>query len=89
MGGYGRYRRARSYAQSVRQSDKDRGAPVSFTPTTRTGAHDRNIWSCLRNGANNAWNGNGNNGYLNNNNFYNSNQAVPVANYHKVKNGNL
>ena len=42
-----------------------------------------NIWSASRYNANNAWYSNGNNGYLNNNNMYNSNLALPVANYSK------
>ena len=40
-----------------------------------------NYWSCLRYNSNNAWNANGNNGFFNNNNMYNSNVAVPVSNY--------
>ena len=44
-----------------------------------------NIWSSSRYNANNAWYSNGNNGYLNNNNLYNTNLAVPVANYSKGK----
>ena len=39
-----------------------------------------NAWSSSRYGANNAWNFNGNNGYANNNNFYNTNQVVAAAN---------
>ena len=38
------------------------------------------VWSCLRNSSNNAWNANGNNGFFNNNNMYNSNLAVPLSN---------
>ena len=37
----------------------------------------------MRNSANNAWNANGNNGFFNNNNMYNTNLAVPVSNYFK------
>ena len=40
-----------------------------------------NVWSCLRNSANNAWNANGNNGFFNSNNMYNSFLAVPLSNY--------
>lgn len=40
-----------------------------------------NWWSSLRNSANNAWNANGNNGFWNNNNFYNPNQCLPLSNY--------
>lgn len=47
----------------------------------RDNKHGSNIWSSSRYNANNAWNSNGTNGYWNNNNFYNSNLAVPVANY--------
>lgn len=57
---------------------------MSFTPTTRTSAQEpggSNAWTCCRYNANNAWYANGNNGYFNNNNMYNSNLAVPVANY--------
>ena len=38
-----------------------------------------NVWSCLRNSANNAWNANGNNGFFNSNNMYNSFLAVPLS----------
>lgn len=55
---------------------------MSFTPTIRTSTrYGTNFWSCLRNSANNAWNANGNNGFFNNNNMYNSNGCVPVSNY--------
>ena len=55
---------------------------MSFTPTDRTRArYGSNLWSCLRNSANNAWNANGNNGFFNNNNMYNKNLAVPLSNY--------
>ena len=40
-----------------------------------------NLWSCVRNSANNAWNANGNNGFFNNNNMYNANGCRPVSNY--------
>lgn len=60
---------------------------MSFTPTNRTFARNgSNIWSCLRNNSNNAWNANGNNGFFNNNNMYNTNQAVPLSNYPKAQN---
>lgn len=39
-----------------------------------------NAWSVSRNNTNNAWNFNGNNGYANNNNFYNSNVALGCLN---------
>lgn len=44
-------------------------------------SHGSNIWSSSRYNANNAWNSNGTYGNWNNNNFYNTNLAVPVANY--------
>lgn len=55
---------------------------VSFRPTSKEISHIRgsNIWSCCRYNANNAWYANGNNGFFNNNNFYNSNLCVPVSN---------
>ena len=40
-----------------------------------------NIWSSSRYNANNAWYSNGNNGNWNNNAMYNTNLALPVANY--------
>ena len=49
------------------------------------GINGSNTWSSSRYNANNAWYSNGNNGYLNNNNLYNTNLAVPVANYSKGK----
>lgn len=55
---------------------------MSFTPTiNHAPIYGSNFWSCCRNSANNAWNANGNNGYFNNNNLYNGNQAVPLSNY--------
>lgn len=37
------------------------------------------LWSCCRNSANNAWYSNGNNGYFNNNNMYNSCTCLGLA----------
>lgn len=42
-----------------------------------------NVWSASRYNANNAWYSNGNNGFANNNNMYNTIGALPVANYYK------
>lgn len=39
----------------------------------------------MRNSANNAWNANGNNGFFNNNNMYNSRGCVPVSNYRQSR----
>ena len=41
----------------------------------------RNVWSSCRRNDNNSWIFNGNNGYSNNNNFYNSYEVVPCANW--------
>ena len=57
---------------------------VSFIPTIRISTqYGSNCWSAGRNSSNNAWNANGNNGFFNNNNMYNSNLVVPVSNYLK------
>ncbi len=40
-----------------------------------------NWWSASRYNTNNAWYANGNNGFFNNDNMYNTNQALPVVNY--------
>lgn len=61
-----------------------KGPVPSFTAiTSRSGGLIRlgcsNIWAASRYNANNAWNSNGNNGFFNNNNMYNTNLAVPVT----------
>lgn len=59
----------------------NRGVLVSLIPTIRISTQDgSNVWSCLRNNTNNAWNANGNNGFFNNNNMYNRNRVIPVSN---------
>ena len=44
-----------------------------------------NLWSCARNNANNAWNFNGNNGFWDNNNMYNSYRVRPLSNDGKFR----
>jgi hypothetical protein len=39
------------------------------------------MWCSSRYNTNNAWNANAGNGYLNNNNFYNSNRVWPCVNH--------
>lgn len=65
---------------SVWQTDKYRGVQVSFIPALVCTHYGSNVWSCCRNNNRNAWNSNGNNGYFNNNNVYNTYLAVPVSN---------
>lgn len=44
-----------------------------------------NYWSCSRNNSNNAWIFNGNNGFANNNNFYNGNRVLSLSNKDKSR----
>lgn len=73
--------RQRRLKPAVSETIKEAPLPEGGKLRVRQWASDSNAWSCSRNGTNNGWIANGNNGYADNNNLNNANLAVPLLNY--------